>query len=264
VEDDLGCVASDTITTQDCCVDLGPNLTIAECKAEPFSNPVINWSSPGYMCDGDLILVEIGITLLNSSNESVFLNYEGNCTTNIEVLDNGTLQYNGVNTPTGVSLIGGTQVLTDNVIEIFPQSYVGLKYTVEVFHTEDFAITHTFTLDENNPACDYSLQCQNIIPCLVPKNTKKDLISASENESLDFLVYPNPIGNMEGNLKVKLSNTDLTTPVKVFIYNQVGELVQESILNSDFEINVDDLSSGIYTMRLSNGIEQSSKLFIKE
>ena len=71
---------------------------------------------------------------------------------------------------------------------------------------------------------------------------------------LDVSIYPNPTDNylfIEGN----------KNPISISIYNLLGaEVISKS--NTD-KINVSELSNGVYVIRISDGIGQTDRKFIK-
>ena len=67
-------------------------------------------------------------------------------------------------------------------------------------------------------------------------------------------VYPNPV-------KDKLFISGNETPITVAIYNVLGKEVL-SIKNTN-NINVQALPSGVYMIRISDGVHQTNRKFIK-
>ena len=67
-------------------------------------------------------------------------------------------------------------------------------------------------------------------------------------------IYPNPVEN-----SLFISGND--TPISVSIYNVLGKEVI-SIKNTN-NINVQALPSGVYTIRISDGVRQTNRKFIK-
>jgi len=87
--------------------------------------------------------------------------------------------------------------------------------------------------------------------------TDCDALSIEDNEgdSLSFLIYPNPTGNylfIEGN----------ENPVAISIYNVLGkQLISTKNTN---KIDVQELPGGVYLIKLSDGVSQTNKKFIKK
>jgi len=71
---------------------------------------------------------------------------------------------------------------------------------------------------------------------------------------LGISVYPNPTNNylfIEGN----------KNSISVSIYNLLGKKVM-SVKNTN-RVDVRDLSNGVYTIRISDGVSQTDRKFIK-
>ena len=78
-----------------------------------------------------------------------------------------------------------------------------------------------------------------------------------------FQLYPNPAGNQ---ISVRLDAT-LESNCEVLIYNATGQLVLESKMHSGesfLNLNIGDLTAGIYAIKLRSGIDVQSSRFIKE
>ena len=86
-------------------------------------------------------------------------------------------------------------------------------------------------------------------------NEAECALSIGDNAfELDVTIYPNPTDNylfIEGN----------KNPISISIYNLLGaEVISKS--NTD-KINVSELSNGVYVIRISDGIGQTDRKFIK-
>jgi hypothetical protein len=84
--------------------------------------------------------------------------------------------------------------------------------------------------------------------------TKISTLSADKVESPTFVIYPNPTDNT-------LFITGNETPITVSIYNLLGKEVL-SVKNTN-NINVEALQSGVYVIRISDGVGQTNRKFIK-
>ena len=87
------------------------------------------------------------------------------------------------------------------------------------------------------------------------ENEAECALSIGDNPfELDVTIYPNPTDNylfIEGN----------KNPISISIYNLLGaEVISKS--NTD-KINVSELSNGVYVIRISDGIGQTDRKFIK-
>ncbi len=89
----------------------------------------------------------------------------------------------------------------------------------------------------------------------IPQNTN----SISGIEKFDFSIYPNPSSKT-------ITLTNLTNPSikSILIYNSLGEVVKE-VPNNSLEINVSDLSNGIYLLQIKDTKNrQTIKKFVKK
>ncbi len=75
-----------------------------------------------------------------------------------------------------------------------------------------------------------------------------------DQNQLDISIYPNPTNNT-------LFITGNETPITVSIFNVLGKEVL-SIKNTN-NINVKALPSGVYVIRISDGVGQTNRKFIK-
>jgi hypothetical protein len=84
--------------------------------------------------------------------------------------------------------------------------------------------------------------------------TKELSLSTKIVESNPFTIYPNPTDNT-------LFITENETPIAVTIYNVLGKEVLS--INNTNNINVQALPSGVYVIRISDGVGQANRKFIK-
>ena len=75
-----------------------------------------------------------------------------------------------------------------------------------------------------------------------------------DQTQLNISIYPNPTNNT-------LFITGIETPIAISIYNVLGKEVL-SIKNTN-NINVQALPSGVYMIRISDGVGQTNRKFIK-
>ena len=83
---------------------------------------------------------------------------------------------------------------------------------------------------------------------------RQSTASIDDSENSFFSIYPNPV-------KDKLFISGNETPIAVSIYNVLGKEVL-SIKNTN-NINVQALPSGVYMIRISDGVGQTNRKFIK-
>jgi hypothetical protein len=88
-------------------------------------------------------------------------------------------------------------------------------------------------------------------------------IQTVKNQLTDITLYPNPVNGSVLNINSKSEIVGLT---EIVIHNALGNLVKKQnalqIMNeSNIQINVDDLSSGIYFLTISNASGKNVKKF---
>lgn len=107
----------------------------------------------------------------------------------------------------------------------------------------------------NKSSQDMSMIFVNVVPPSSPTGIQSNAINAA-----NFQVYPNP---SNGTFKVELENATELSTIKV--YNAIGKLVYEtSATESSKEIKLDNMSSGVYFIRINSGSSnQTKKLIIK-
>ena len=79
------------------------------------------------------------------------------------------------------------------------------------------------------------------------------LSSESFTNTNDFKLYPNPAHDI-----VQFKSTEMVE--KISIYNALGQLVQESVLNNSNEgtISLDQLTAGTYFIKINNQVKSYS------
>lgn len=82
-------------------------------------------------------------------------------------------------------------------------------------------------------------------------------LTATTNDSLDFLMYPNPVSGM---LNLDIANNSV---VDYKIYNTVGQVVLSGKTTST-QLDVAKLCSGIYVFEIGDGTKTLSKKFVKK
>ncbi len=136
--------------------------------------------------------------------------------------------------------------------------------SLDVRNGNNFIIDGFATTNNPNLTCiyvddaDYSnANWPNIDPnsTFVENEAECEALSIGDNTlELDVFIYPNPIDDylfIEGN----------KNPVSISIYNLLGaEVIAKSATD---KINVSELSKGVYIIRISDGINQTNKRFIK-
>jgi hypothetical protein len=84
-----------------------------------------------------------------------------------------------------------------------------------------------------------------------PAEIEEEIISNSN----EIIIYPNP---SEGNFEIKLDNTDLPYSIEIFSFS--GQKVFEKQNTTSSEIFTQNLSPGVYIIKIING----EKTFLKK
>ena len=88
------------------------------------------------------------------------------------------------------------------------------------------------------------------------------VLSLTDNFTSDFKIYPNPVTNQSFNV----ISTGLNGNVKIEIYSMMGKRViifKEAFVNNQLTINTQELKSGIYLLKVTQGKNSySTKLII--
>lgn len=97
-------------------------------------------------------------------------------------------------------------------------------------------------------------------------NTNNIIVSQIQPEQLNIFIYPNPVKNV---LNISFSSGTKNKNYKCFIYDVSGNLFQAINMNNmdgnySAVLNVANLHSGIYNLKISDGINVVSKTFIKQ
>ena len=86
------------------------------------------------------------------------------------------------------------------------------------------------------------------------------LLSIDPSERNDIIVYPNP-----SNTYINVHFADANTSINIQFYNNLGQLVLEkSNLKSDENLNLQNLTSGIYTYKITSSNETRTGKLIKK
>ncbi|HEY1039022.1 MAG TPA: T9SS type A sorting domain-containing protein, partial [Bacteroidia bacterium] len=107
-------------------------------------------------------------------------------------------------------------------------------------------------------ACNVSTPSSSMVASVGVENAKMIQETALlEMEENTMLVYPNP--NM-GDF-----NIDLKQDAQVIIYNSIGEVIVDKVMNTGTNsVNITDLPSGIYYVRLIDGKNNPAHRIIKQ
>ena len=75
-----------------------------------------------------------------------------------------------------------------------------------------------------------------------------EFVDGIEENEAEFSVYPNPVSNM---LNVSCGNADYS----FVMYNGMGQVVASGNGRGTQQINVNDLTKGVYFLRLTSGAQ---------
>ena len=99
----------------------------------------------------------------------------------------------------------------------------------------------------------FGLRFGNIRP-ITPQNANVALLGTETFTASNFSIFPNPVSST-------LSISSNETFETVSVYNMMGAEVMTTTGNS---VNVENLSSGVYILKLSNNSQSVTKRFIKK
>ena len=128
--------------------------------------------------------------------------------------------------------------LLDGTYNVGGVTYEGAPYDAFIFRIREVAGGLVYGRTESNSA------------------PIQDLIT--ENEEVDFTVYPNP---NRGNFKINVSGSKIKENSKIMIYHMNGTLINSIVVNNPMQIELDftGRSSGMYFIRMINGNEVITK-----
>lgn len=118
------------------------------------------------------------------------------------------------------------------------QEYV-IKVNDLVYRTTENEIELNLTEERNTISVSTALDCQGIF--------NEQILLGSE-----LVLYPNPVIN--GELSIKLPNSNTNAPIEVTVYSDNGMQVlskQVSSLGGNFRLDIDGIVPGVYTLRIN-------------
>lgn len=120
--------------------------------------------------------------------------------------------------------------------EIWPNAFVGATYASEVDYLRNWLMDRMAWMDN-----EFDIE-----------------LSAQELDTNDIIISPNPVYDI-----LTISGDSYNSSDQVSIYDLAGQLINVSINDASKSINVSNLNSGMYIIQISNGINQTSRRFIK-
>lgn len=140
-----------------------------------------------------------------------------------------------------------TNTKADNTVDPFEKIEIENPISNRTYHV---AITHKGTL--HNGLQNYSTIVTGI---------SSTTLSTSQDNISDFNIYPNP---SNGEFTINLGNSNLTK-FDIYIYNNLGKIVyKKQNLNEISYLKLNNLTSGIYNVKIINNNQiKTKKLIIK-
>jgi hypothetical protein len=121
--------------------------------------------------------------------------------------------------------------------------------TVSTVNNVDTSVAGTYSVTYNVSDANGNIATEVIRTVIIESG-----LSVEDESLLAFSIYPNPTNKT-------LFISGIESPLIISIYNALGKEVF-SVNNTD-NINVQALPSGVYTIRISDGVRQTNKKFIK-
>ena len=117
------------------------------------------------------------------------------------------------------------------------QEYI-IKVNDQIYRTTEDEIELSLSAERNTISVSTALDCQG--------SFNEQILLGSE-----LVLYPNPVTN--GELSIKLPNSNTSGPIKVIVYSDNGRQVlskQLSLNGGNFSLVLDGVVSGVYTLRI--------------
>ncbi|WP_395091658.1 T9SS type A sorting domain-containing protein [Vaginella massiliensis] len=133
------------------------------------------------------------------------------------------------------------------------------KVTANVGETRDMATSIALQTDGKLVVSGYTSNMVDPTNFFIARYTN-DILAVTDFSKTEFSIYPNPASeelNVNWSL---LSNTDTTYE----IYDSNGRMVKRAKMTNKKAINVADLASGVYILKLKNNNSTVSQKFIKK
>ena len=217
-----------------------------------FEQALIDLGFDSAPINGSVLTANIsGVTNLNVSNKNIsdltgiedFIALTGltcynNQLTSLDVSNNTALEYLECYNNQLISL--DVRNGNNSIIEEF-DSAANPNLTCIYVDDADYSNANWPNIDPNSTFVNNEAECE--------------ALNIGDNAlELDVTIYPNPTDNylfVEGN----------KNPISISIYNLLGaEVITTSATD---KINVSELSKGVYIIRISDGVNQTDKKFIK-
>ena len=124
---------------------------------------------------------------------------------------------------------------------------------------ERYAAGHTYSHTFTSPGVN-TYHCSPHPDSMYGTVTVTATAGISENRLLNFSMYPNPVSDL---LNIQLPSA--SNKAEVVIFDYTGRLVKSKIITlNDGGINVNNLSNGLYLIRVSSNTKVGVQKFIKK
>lgn len=87
---------------------------------------------------------------------------------------------------------------------------------------------------------------------------QEDFLSTTDIGRLNFIVYPNPVQDV-----INITGTSFSGSAKAEVFNALGQVVYAGNISGN-TINVDSLSQGLYTIKISDKGKSATKKIVKK
>ena len=186
---------------------------------------------------------------------NVFISGPNNTNVSSEALNIGYINVNDT-TPPLITLLGDAAVTLEvgstytDAGATATDNYDGdITSSIVTVNNVDTSTIGTYTVTYNVSDANGNAAAEVTRTVIIESN-----LSIAENTNYKLKVYPNPV-------KDKLFISGNKTPISISIFNVLGkEVISIKNINN---INVQALPSGVYMIRISDGIQQTAQKFIK-
>ena len=211
-------------------------------------DPVAITATVGTGAKSIIVIIDFGTETSGVANSyAAKIRYDGIMTADLafQILHTNTSTFQFTYTDTSVSEVNYEENSVANNLEAQWQMYIGTNLS-----NWKSIVTASTVIPENTLL---GLRFGNIRP-FTPQNANVALLSNETFKANNFSLYPNPTSSI-------LSISSDQNFEKLSVYNMMGAEVISTNGNS---VNVENLASGVYILKLSNNSQSVTKRFIKK
>ena len=202
----------------------------------------LSWSSGSWDTECSFtVKYEDGTVIYQSGNlnSGVLYQFDSNCSgggspISIDPVSNLTGEVDGFN----INLQWNTAVKDDVLFHVY-RNGVEIGQTTENYYTDEVHVEMVYT---------YCVVAELNGSFSAPACILIEFVDAVEENETEFSVYPNPVSNM---LSISCGNADYS----FVMYNGMGQVVANGNGRGTQQINVNDLTKGVYFLRLTSGTQ---------